>query len=74
VTSVELTPDAIGCTGTLTKDGAGVAFKLDCVERKVCYGGAVGSTPTTCVPATFSAFSFGYTPSEGPPINICTRN
>src|SRR5688572_3136560 len=48
VTEAELTPEPIGCVGTLKKgEEPAVALKLDCGERKVCVGGAPGSDPTS---------------------------
>jgi hypothetical protein len=78
VTAVDLTPDGTGCSGTITANGAAsetaLAFKLECASRTVCMGSAPGQPPTSCVQATFSAFTFGYTPGSGGSINLCTRN
>lgn len=73
VTIADLAPDPMGCTGTLKRAAEVIALKLDCVGRKVCAGGPPGQPPTSCVPGTFSAFSFAYTPSGAPP-NVCTRD
>jgi hypothetical protein len=74
VSEAELTLTNLGCEGTI-KEGAGeaVAMKVDCGELKVCVGGAPGTSPTACVPGTFSAFTFGYTPAGGA-LTVCTRN
>lgn len=77
VTTADLAPDQEGCTGTLTTASASgetvVAMKLDCLARKVCTGSAPGQAATNCVPATYSATAFAYTPAGGV-LNICTRN
>ncbi|MBX3222333.1 MAG: hypothetical protein KF795_17570 [Labilithrix sp.] len=74
VSEAELTLDATGCTGSLKQGtAAAVALRLDCAEAQVCIGGAPGTTPSDCVDATFSAFTYGYTPSGGV-LTVCTRN
>ncbi len=71
---VELTLDATGCTGSVTiGTSAAVALRLDCVEAQVCIGGSPGSTPTDCVDATFSAFTYAFTPEDGA-FTLCTRD
>ena len=74
VFATELLLDATGCSGSLKKtDEPAVALKLDCTQAQVCIGGAPGTTPTDCVAATFSAFTYGYTPNGGV-LTVCTRN
>jgi hypothetical protein len=73
VTTADITPEPAGCGGTLTKGTEVVALKVDCAERKVCVGSAPGEPASSCVPATFSAFAFAYTPTGGAQ-NLCTRN
>lgn len=73
VSKADITLDSSGCSGTLTTGDEVVALKLTCLDAQVCFGGAPGTTPTNCVPGTFSAFSFAYAPEEGAPQNVCTR-
>lgn len=73
VSKADVTLDSSGCSGTLTTGNEVVALKLTCLDAQVCFGGAPGTTPTNCVPGTFSAFSFAYAPEEGAPLNVCTR-
>jgi len=73
VSKADLTLDSSGCSGTLTTGDDAVALKIVCLDAQVCVGGAPGTEPTSCVPGTFSAFSFAYAPEEGAAQNICTR-
>ncbi len=57
-----------GCTGSLTAGEETTAITLDCTKAEVCTG-----TPPACVPATFSAFTFAYTPA-GKLEELCTRD
>ena len=75
VSEAQMSGDSTGCVGSV-KDVCGgdpVAMKIDCTNAQVCVGGAPGTTPTDCVPATFSAFNFAYTPTGGVQ-TICNRN
>jgi hypothetical protein len=77
--TVELAPDASGCSGVLTTGAATasekvVSIKLDCLQGLLCRGEAAEAPATDCVPATFSAFSFAYAPTAGGASSVCTRN
>lgn len=78
LTTVELSPEPGGCAGTLTTGSTtpteqSVAIKIDCKTVTICKGDAPGQPATTCVPGTFSAFSFAYSPAGGAQ-SVCTRN
>ena len=73
VSSADVTPDIQGCSGTMTEGDVVVALELNCAQSTVCLGSAPGEAATICVPGTFSAFSFAYTPN-GSAKNLCTRN
>jgi hypothetical protein len=77
VTTADVTPDAKGCSGTLTTGsamGPAVALAIDCTNVQICRGAAPGEPATICTSGTFSAFSFAYEPTAGAPQNVCTRN
>lgn len=64
-------------SGTDTSDSA-VALAIDCSTRKVCFGTTAGADATSCVQATFSAFSFAFAPPAGTKASpatqvVCTR-
>lgn len=74
VSEAELQVEGSGCTGTIKPSGGeSVALKLDCTAATVCTGSAPGAPANECAPATFSAFTFGYTPNGGTH-TVCTRN
>jgi hypothetical protein len=79
LTTVEMTPDQAGCSGTLTTapttpNEKSVPMTIDCVDGKICVASAPGQPATTCVSGTFSAFSFAFVPSGGSAMNVCTRD
>ena len=77
ITAADLTPEAKGCRGTLTTDGAAgpiVALVIDCTSGQICHGRAPGEPATDCVSGTFSAFSFAFEPTASAPQNVCTRD
>ena len=74
ISTADLFPDANGCTGTLTTDGAASALKVDCLARQICTGADPAGEATACGGATYSAFSFAFTPTGADGELVCTRN
>lgn len=79
LTTIELTPETGGCSGTLTTGSTtpneqSVAMKLDCTLGDVCQGDAPAQPATTCLKGLFSAFSFSYVPKGATAQRVCTRN